>query len=691
MDKELKKDVSVLVRMQLEYEKNMDALRDRYRETPAGYKTQTERDLAAQRIRLCSDAYHASFNETVTAGLIPDQGVFIGREKELKTIETLLRNGSRIVLISGMGGIGKTALLGSYGARHAAEYDQVLYLSAQPDLKSVVLDDTELVVSGMRWDQRRYRSRKAYFREKLDAVGRLAQNRKLLLMLDDVGAFNRQEMEWMLGIHADILMTSRLTETSFEGLPPPVRPAMIRLDALRDEQELDELAIQLKPDMSPADWESYRKYRTETDCHTLALKLWLTRDGTGDGYTGNIEDIILRNEASGYPRKQALMAMALLPAAGTSLEWLKKTGDFLADAFRGLIGCSLVQRKAQENGPDLISLHPLIAEIVNKQLRPDMKKCRRFLENVAADVGNAWNEPRQVNMTKDAAILSILKNLPDFDAGMTDILNPLITFLWVEGYFSQAEKYALKLFRKVKQVCGEPHELTGETALKMAAVYHNSMQFRKAEEWYLRGYRNLKESSFQDERYHILMAAASNKCFRLHYAHGDMDKAVPFLLEAEKESEEAVREGGSAESILERTYIYRKLALVYLKTGERGKADQYLFRMQEGMKRYFKEHGVDPPRENDIREIRVEFLISDGRYREAVELLEQNRQVFTGYRGEFHEDTLHCLEQLGDCMMALKDPAQAREYYLGELKGLRLHYPFETAWTDRVLGKIQSI
>ncbi|MCB0852136.1 MAG: AAA family ATPase, partial [Bacteroidetes bacterium] len=63
----------------------------------------------------------------------PDQ--FIGREEELQKVKELLNENDKLVLVNGLGGVGKTTLARKYVHLHQDEYDHILWVTvlANPD------------------------------------------------------------------------------------------------------------------------------------------------------------------------------------------------------------------------------------------------------------------------------------------------------------------------------------------------------------------------------------------------------------------------------------------------------------------------------------------------------------------------------------------------------------------------------
>ena len=70
----------------------------------------------------------------------------MGREGYLEEIQRRFQEWESPVVLYGIGGIGKTALARAYIRKHRQDYDAVLFLSCQADLKSVICDDCQLPI-----------------------------------------------------------------------------------------------------------------------------------------------------------------------------------------------------------------------------------------------------------------------------------------------------------------------------------------------------------------------------------------------------------------------------------------------------------------------------------------------------------------------------------------------------------------
>ncbi len=707
-----KRKTDSIYQLHLSYELTMDRLREEYADTPAGYHDDLSRNQARANIEQRQEECRLMEGGEVTTPRFPVQP-FTGRKQQLETIRDSLCHGSRILLISGMGGIGKTALMTEYALRSEsgsyhntkdtppASYDKILFLPAAKGIRQAVTDDTLLMISGMRWSARRYRSYAGYFRHKLAILHQLAQSKRLLILIDDLQQIRLRELAALLEIPADILISSRLTEQAFHSLPSELRPRQLLLQEM-PEAELTAMAKRLRPDLSAEDQLRYSIISKKLHGHTLAMKLWLNSDGV-------VPDMGTRGEISFLPQRLEpgarllLMVLSVLPPEGVPRTWAERVCGVEPELSDRLAVRSLVKLSSAPEDRQRISLHPLIRDEVRRALRPSIKNCRHFLEKVAADVGNAWNEPREEMLLRLPAVQSILEAFPECPAWMAPVLDKLLTFLWVMEDFEGAEQGYLNLFDNVMKASGEPSQETGWLALRVGAVYHNSLRFDAAETWYERSLQNFRQCRPRSNDYWWKRMEACGKCTRGPLFRGETDRVQALLEEAETIYRQAPAEARSDRLLLTEAYHSRRRASFSLKLGRLEEAQVYRQRMHKEMDLYFSRCGTEGPKLLDLRETDIEFEKALGNLEKAAGFLEENLRGFILYRGPEHEDTLHCMEQMADTLLTQARQAEtsswksqenlrrARELYLRVAAGLRIHYPYEAGWLGRIEERIREL
>lgn len=687
-----RKKLDPLWQLRLYHEQMMDRLREAYKDTPAGYHDEEARIQAIARIEKSMDECRRMENTEVTTRKLPDQP-FTGRRKERSMIREYLKAGKHVILISGMGGIGKSALMGAC-AREAetdGTYDKVLSLPVAGGISKALMDDTILTISGYSWSSRKYRSRQEYLREKLAALHKVAMENRLLILVDDVREVKVKDISPLLALPADILITSRLTVSAFRELPETLQPEEITLHEMSWE-ELAEMAALLKPDLSAQEMQQYHELFCRMHGHTLTLKLWLSDDGHMPVSDASSERCFL-DKKPGRDAGRLLMAVAAMPQEGVELAWVGKIAGTGKETAAQLAERSLIQLDTDEDGAAWISMHPLIIENVKQVLRPDIRKCRHFLEKAAEDVANAWNTPREEMLKRLPAIQSLLETFKARPAWLMSALDKLFTYLWVMEDYEGARRGYTALYKNVAAQFGEHSQEAGWLAVRVGAAYHNSMCFDEAEMWYQRGLKNLRSCKPADPDYYWQRIEACGKCTRGPLYRGQMEQVEALLDEADKVFGQAPEEARSDRLLLVKAYHTRRKASFLLKSGKMEEAEACREKMHEEMALYFSRCGADGPRQLDLRETDIEFELASGHLKTAVPLLEENMIGYTLYRGPLHEDTLHCMQLLADVLAELGEDEgnRARNLYLQTAAGIRLHYPLETGWLQDVEERIRKL
>ena len=113
------------------------ALRQKYADTPPGLGPgQAALEESCQRAAL--EEYQNRRKWSLTTGVQIPEEPFVGRGKELVKIRKFFEDGVRVVFLSGMGGIGKSALARTYGRVYACHYDKILLWSYDGDLEPCI-------------------------------------------------------------------------------------------------------------------------------------------------------------------------------------------------------------------------------------------------------------------------------------------------------------------------------------------------------------------------------------------------------------------------------------------------------------------------------------------------------------------------------------------------------------------------
>ena len=120
----------------------------------------------------------------LTGSYLPEKLPLFGREEESKYLNGWISDASkRCLFISGMGGIGKSTLVKANLAEKRELFDAVIYLYYEGSLERMIADDERCYVNTIHKTEEENIS--DYFRRKLSALRKIAEEKTLLLVIDD--------------------------------------------------------------------------------------------------------------------------------------------------------------------------------------------------------------------------------------------------------------------------------------------------------------------------------------------------------------------------------------------------------------------------------------------------------------------------------------------------------------------------
>ncbi len=241
-----------------------------------------------------------------------------------------------------------------------------------------------------------------------------------------------------------------------------------------------------------------------------------------------------------------------------------------------------------------------------------------------------------------------------------------MTFLWIQGYYEEAEQYSKDLYQAVKEYYGECHQITGQMALRLAAVYHNSLAHEKSREWYIRGVEILEKCKPFNQLHLYWLASGYGKVARLLWHDGDMDGAKKMIekgIESQFRFQAGIEE--KTESLVSRSdqgmaYLLLEKGRIHLKCGEIEKAEEIC----EGLFREYSETRVMKQfRINDFTEFRIRLLMERGEYEQAENWARENVERAIFYRGKEWKDTMQSKKLLAHILRLEGKIEEARRLY----------------------------
>lgn len=360
---------------------------------------------------------------------------FIGRIRERSIIEESLKQ-CHIIFIQGMGGIGKSELVKAYAYQHRAQYNTILFLSYEHNLCETFINEQQINIKGISRFYDAYGRKEndtAYFHRKLQKIKDLSDE-STLLILDNFDTEFDPHLEEFLSGNYHVLITTR---NSFVHLGLPI----LKVDEMEPETEQITLFRNYyKKALNPQEIETIFQLMRILNGHTYAIELIaklmfskrispqnmveiLKKDGITPQLKGNVAHGF-QQAASVYDNIRKLFLfdrlnedellvmrnLTLVPISGFDLE------EF-ADLC-GLEDCEIITALCSRSWirhdevNDLVSLHPLIADIITNEYGVNMKYCAVFLQHFCEKISDSYNMLYSDKLRYTEIALKICRKIP---------------------------------------------------------------------------------------------------------------------------------------------------------------------------------------------------------------------------------------------------------------------------------------
>ncbi len=196
--------------------------------------------------------------------LIPpiDNRDVIGRSDDLATLRQRLQDSHKVLLMNGIGGIGKTTLAKLYLNNYAEEYEHLLWLEQSDDLIQTITTNTPLLYS-LGLDQLRGLSPQEMFQQVMLSLQNFNEGLNLMVIDNATQALQAHKDSLPHGPHWHVLITSRQqVSASFE---------MLELGTLEPAAALE---LFRRHCQKPQDEAALLAFLAQLQYHTLSIELF---------------------------------------------------------------------------------------------------------------------------------------------------------------------------------------------------------------------------------------------------------------------------------------------------------------------------------------------------------------------------------------------------------------------------------
>jgi len=440
----------------------------------------------------------------------PCRPVFEGRENIIERINSHFSSGANYMFLHGMGGIGKSECAKRYSEKYTANYDTVVFAEFTDSIVKLVNDNnvftlTEPFVSErMRYPDGTTESDEAFYQRKLTQL-RLSADKRTLVILDNLDQYD-QELENFIAGPFKVLITTRwqsqniypqnteiVTEIKEKAVLKKILSEYYGKDISSDPDAellidifeghtmgIELIAKQMKAScLTPT--EMLNLIKADSRYQLTEEFLMPNYDNKQRNMTHHIQrlfDIAGLDETDRY----ILMCLSLLPLSGMEKRAFKNCCGL--DSYNEIN--NLIDRSWIRDFDGKLSVHSLINEMVQISFKPDLVKCKCFMDGLMREFTpvrcyHAVRKEKDVLQKIAAHIYSIFpeplsEELYDFYEWTELILSHCCLYEDAIGLAEKLhtlyqKKYGDKHFRTARMLCrigcGKIHSFENKKAIDL--------------------------------------------------------------------------------------------------------------------------------------------------------------------------------------------------------------------------------
>ncbi len=626
---------------------------------------------------------------------MPSQAMpLVGRESQLKQMARFLQEKHSVLLVNGLGGIGKTELCRRFFLDHYQDYAyagwveftssvrvslvQAFYPAFIPD---ALEEGGEAAIDEGSGQQRNGKTLDQQFDQIVNFLAGLGGD--WLLVLDNVEEPGNKDLDLLRSLPGTLLVNSRLRLAGF----PIVELEALSLSACRKlfyhyyKGRRDDNAVNDLIDLSGK--------------HTLTIEL-LARTAHNAGLTA--PDLLERLNATGFdlapvvPEKvrtgwgsereqktlflhlqkvfqisgladdeeNLLMHLSVLPSKYMSRGLVKELLSLSSlDALT-----SLVEKGWLLESEDGVLMHQVVREVLRSLTLPDAEKCRPLIQALA---GAMLLEPADNPL--DRALWAgfageLLSHILDLDEELANLANNTSSIYQALGQMEDALEFQTRATQIYEAILDKNHPSIATSYNNSASIYQRLGHLEKALEFQLKAVK-IRETIL-DGLDPDLSASYGNLSI-IYEDLGQLEKALEFQLKDVRILEQIL---GTEHPSL--AVSYNNLCTIYFSLGQMNKALEYQEKSIDIVKLALPENHPDLASSyNNLSQV----YKAVGELEKALEYQEKSIHIKEKVLPENHPDLAGSYHNISAIYLSLSQPGAALENSRKAVAILRHHFP----------------
>ncbi len=607
---------------------------------------------------------------------------FLGRKTKLYDIEQAMIKKSRMVLLYGIGGIGKTELCRQLVENYTVftgtnivkkigwiTYQDTLKNSVYEQFSEIQADDIE-----------------AYWTRTKQYIS--SQGTDLLLIVDNANEITQQEISVLSGLGCKVILTSRGKRDRVEN---------IEVEQMSEEDCCKLYRFHSKNETDSE--EDIHKIINLAARHTLSVELLAKTQHNAAISTGemleslqktgfNLSEILEEifyihnperkkdgiwenhfiehmakifdiSELRGIPEELrilqlfSLLASSIAVPVKTIKEWLELNhlNDINSIIRKGWLA------RFDYKGICSVIMHPVISSVVHYVATPDDDLAEVLIGHIADDLNIGEREIFVEKLDKIPHAEAIIKYIDIESENYARLLHNTAIIYYAQGAYRKAFKCYQKALEIREKVLGKEHPDTAATYNNIAVVYSTEGVYRKALKWYEKALK-VREKVLPKE--HPDTAATYNNIAVVYSNQGECGKALEWYQKALE-----IREKVLGKEHLDTATTYNNIAVVYRIQGKYGKALEWC---QKALKIREKVLGKEHP-DTAITYNNIAVVYSaQEEYGKALEWYQKALKIRKKVLGKEHPSTATSYNNIAIVYSNQKEHEKALEWYQKALK-----------------------
>ena len=189
---------------------------------------------------------------------------FIGRDKELTAVTSNLKE-NNVLFLSGIGGIGKSTIIRNYINLNKSNYDVIIYLEYDGDIRRSFADDMQLQISTVH--RTTDESTDEYFERKLKSLKEICTDKRVLFVIDNYSGKITKDLNLIFDCGYDTVLVTR-------NAPPKNSFNVMTVEAIAETSHLLNLiTLNLERPITKEEQNCFEEIIGLVHGHTLTVEL----------------------------------------------------------------------------------------------------------------------------------------------------------------------------------------------------------------------------------------------------------------------------------------------------------------------------------------------------------------------------------------------------------------------------------